>query len=263
MCYSNITTKYTNLIKATIIPLFLITLVACSGGSSSSSNSPDNKPSDDNKPIITEFVMTWETTVDNELITIPTKPGRKNIYDYNIDWGDGNSDESQAGDVTHNYATAGIHVVKISGDFPQIFFNNKGDKDKIKSIENWGNIAWFSMEKSFLGCSDVILKATDSPDLSAVTSLKSMFKNATNLGSADLNNWGLSTITDTSAMFLGSNFNGNVDRWDVSSVKKMANMFKNAKSFTGHDLSGWDVSSVTDNANFSSGWGINNIEPAW
>jgi len=66
--------------------------------------------------------------------------------------------------ATHNYTTADTYVVKISGTFPQIYFNNTGDKDKIKTIENWGIIAWESFAEAFIGCSNLVINASDNPD---------------------------------------------------------------------------------------------------
>ena len=83
-----------------------------------------------------EFTSIWDTTqegtsADNE-ITIPTNPGF--TYNYIVDWGDGSTDTNITGDITHTYATAGTYTVKISGDFPAIYFNNTGDRRKIIEI---------------------------------------------------------------------------------------------------------------------------------
>jgi PKD repeat protein len=83
-----------------------------------------------------EFETTWETTTANESVTIPTNSAFD--YDYTIDWGDGTIENNQMGDGTHAYSSAGTYTVKITGDFPAIYFNNGGDKTKIKTIERWG-----------------------------------------------------------------------------------------------------------------------------
>ncbi|MCB0494783.1 MAG: BspA family leucine-rich repeat surface protein [Cyclobacteriaceae bacterium] len=211
-----------------------------------------------------EFITTWQTTTTSESITIPTNgPG----YDYTVDWGDGTIENNFTGDASHIYTSGGTYTVKISGDFPQIFFNNVGDKDKILTIEQWGNIAWTSMFRSFFGCSNLNVNATDAPDLSGVNNLSYMFQGASSL-TADLNNWDVSTITQMNQTFAGAiNFNGDITSWDVSNVVDMVgmffqtpfnqpignwnvgnvttmlSMFKEA-SFN-KDISNWDVSSVT------------------
>ena len=91
------------------------------------------------------FITVWETTTDDESITIPTATNA--TYDYTVDWGDGSAVESgQTGNATHTYATAGKYDVSITGTFPRIYFNNTGDKTKILEVKQWGSQAWTSME---------------------------------------------------------------------------------------------------------------------
>lgn len=72
------------------------------------------------------FVTTWNTenpgvSASNE-IKIQTNSNQ--IYDYNVDWGDGSSDTEQTGDAIHTYATPGIYTVSITGTYPQIYFDS-------------------------------------------------------------------------------------------------------------------------------------------
>jgi len=192
------------------------------------------------------FITNWETVTDNESITIPTFTGE--IYNYAVDWGDGtienfNSDASP----THIYATAGSYMVSIDGDFPRIFFNNSGDLLKILSIEQWGDIAWTSMEGAFLGCENVVLNATDTPDLTNVTSMMGMFRGATAFvdNGGAINTWDVSTVTNMVTLFFrASSFNGDLNNWNVSAVTDMQFLFNEASSFNG-DISAWNVANVT------------------
>ncbi|WP_194766348.1 BspA family leucine-rich repeat surface protein [Tamlana sp. I1] len=190
------------------------------------------------------FITTWQTTTVNESITIPTIGLGNN---YTIDWGDGTVDANQTGNASHIYTTAGVHTVSISGDFSRIFFNNSGDKDKILTIEQWGDIAWTSMNRAFYGCTNLNITnlAIDSPDLSLVTDLSFMFA-GTNSFNAPLSNWDVSTVENMAFLFSGALiFNQDLNTWDVSAVRSMYNTFNYTFDFNG-DITNWDVSNVED-----------------
>ena len=191
---------------------------------------------------IDDFITTWETTTANESITIPTVGGG---YNYNVNWGDGTYSLGQTGDATHTYATAGTHTVTISGDFPRIYFNNEGDKNKIKSIEQWGDIEWTNMRFSFYGCQNLTYNATDAPDLSGVTDMQGIFWEADGF-TGDLSNWDVSNVTTLRYAFAGNpDFNGDITTWDVSNVDNLFGAFWFATGFN-QDISGWNTSNVTD-----------------
>jgi len=225
------------------------------------------------------FRTIWRTTAATEQITIPTTGGG---YNYNVDWGDGTADNlAVVGDVSHTYAVAGDYTVTISGDFPRIYFNNVGDKTKIRSIEEWGSaISWTSMERAFSGCSNLINNALDEPDLSGVTTLAFMFWNCASIGTGssvrwnnwdtssiikmnymfhsavlfnkDLNNWNVSNVDTMERMFFGATvFNGNIGSWNTDSLLNMNRMFANATAFNQELIYNavthqWDTSEVTN-----------------
>ena len=193
------------------------------------------------------FITTWKTdnpgTSNDDQITIPTRLGA--TYNYTVDWGDGSSDTGVTGDITHTYSSAGTYTVQITGDFPRIFFQNTGDKDKLLTIEQWGNIAWSSMEDAFFGCTNLDVTATDAPDLSGVTSLYRMFGFASSFNGA-IGHWEVGTITTMDALFAAADsFNQDISGWDVSNVVSFSLMFDNADVFN-QDINNWDVSSATN-----------------
>ncbi|MBC6426096.1 MAG: hypothetical protein GDA51_06440, partial [Ekhidna sp.] len=60
------------------------------------------------------FITTWQTTADNESITIPTTGIG---YSYTVDWGEDEpaDNNTYTGDASHAYTTPGTHTVTISG----------------------------------------------------------------------------------------------------------------------------------------------------
>ena len=199
------------------------------------------------------FNTTWKTTAINETITIPTNGSG---YNYNIDWGDGNSESGVTGDKTHLYAVAGEYEVRISGEFPRIFFDNSGDKDKIISIDQWGSIVWQSMERSFYGCTNLTdINATDTPNLTNVTSIHRIFQGAglTTVVQPAFNNWDVSNVSLMNTAFAQTpNFNGDISNWDVSSATHLGYMFWEAKKFN-QDIGNWNVGNVTNMASVFNG----------
>ena len=193
-------------------------------------------------PNDTDFVTTWETILPDDSITIPARGT------YAIDWGDGTVNARVTGDQTHTYADAGNHTVRISDGITAIYLNDHADASKLRSIDQWGDAEWGSMYSSFRGASNVILHATDAPDLSRVTDARYMFMNAHSFD-GDLSGWDVSRVADMDGMFWNAtSFDSDLSDWDVSSVTDMYGMFASASSFDG-DVSDWDVSSVTDMAN--------------
>ena len=218
------------------------------------------------------FITQWDTFLDasnGPCVTIPTHPDE--TYDYNVDWGDGNNSTNQSGDATHVYASSGIKTVTITGTFPRIYINNGLKINKITSIDQWGTGTWTSMEAAFFGAENLVMTATDSPDLSQVTSMKEMFRGA-RIFNGDISGWDTSSVTDMSGVFHNANaFNQDIggwvttsvtrhgrsclmvqslltktsEEWVTSSVTDMSIMFHDAEAFN-QNIGGWVTSSVTD-----------------
>jgi len=154
-----------------------------------------------------------------------------------------------SGAETITLPSSGVYDLEIKAKevngFNRIQFNNGRDKLKITDIKQWGNIVWSSFEDAFFGCSNMLVTATDVPNLSNVTDMDSMFRNATS-ANPDVSNWDVSSVTSMNSMFFGAtSANPDTTNWDVSSVTSMYYMFFGASS-ANPDVSNWDVSSVTN-----------------
>ena len=87
------------------------------------------------------------------------------------------------------------------------------------------------MELAFFGCYNLTNNATDVPDLSGVTSMTGMFRNASSFN-ANLNGWDVSTVQNMFTLFYGAtSFNGDISSWNVGNVTNMGFMFSNASAF--------------------------------
>ena len=131
------------------------------------------------------MITTWELTVDDtagRTITLPLRSGF--TYDFEVDWGDGNSGtvtNYDDADRIHEYASTGTVTVSMTGTLEAWYFNNGGDKLKFKTVESWGDVEMtgLGLESAFYGC----VNASGFADFTAmpVTSLKSTFFNCNTL----------------------------------------------------------------------------------
>ncbi|WKV12688.1 BspA family leucine-rich repeat surface protein [Marivirga harenae] len=198
------------------------------------------------------FITTWVT--DNSSIIIPTTGGG---YNYDVSWtnlttagvGDGTLTGRTGNTSIFGLTTGDVYQVRITGVFPRIYFEGSTfqNQQKIRSIEQWSNNNWTSMEGAFSSCRNMVINANDSPDLSNVTSLSSMFVGVLETNAftnTDLTSWDVSNITDMSYLFnFAWYFNQDISSWDVSQVTNMAYMFGGAYYFN-QPLNSWDVSNV-------------------
>jgi len=232
------------------------------------------------------FEFTIQTSSPNETFTIPTIGSG---YSYHVDWGTGTAGQNNfvgpyTGNVTSpQYSSAGTYTVKIgilNDTFPTIYFNNSGDKDKVRNIIKWGEFQWTSFQKAFHGCSNLDVTASDTPDLTNCNNFNDMFhrcfpsltgttagtnwnwtfnNNPSTFGemfrragnfNGDISNWDTSKVTNMIYMFAMDGqttkhqFNQNIGSWDVGEVTEMQYMFSN--SIFNQDISNWDTSKVTN-----------------
>ncbi len=200
--------------------------------------------------VVEPFITRWQVNA-GDTITMPLVVTWGINYD--IDWGDGGSDTGIAtNNFSHTYTSAGTYTVKISRDFPGIKIDNGSQKDKLVSIEQWGDIRLKSMQKSFYGCSALVVNATDAPNLNYAASLFRTFRGATSFNT-NINHWDVSRITNMSEMFRdATNFNQDLNSWNIMNVTNSQNMFYGATSFNGN-ISGWNTVNITNTGSMFRG----------
>ncbi|MEL6975066.1 MAG: BspA family leucine-rich repeat surface protein [Bacteroidota bacterium] len=214
----------------------------------------------------TAFITTWKTDFYGESIEIGVKPEFN--YDFRVDWGDGTIEELAfigESSFSHAYETPETYTVTIQNNFPAIEINDESfsSRGKLRTIEQWGNIQWKSMERAFRQCHNLVHKAEDAPDLSQVTNLQSMFSSIKAV-EGKLDNWDVSTIEDMSYLFYNTPvINSEISGWNTENVKQMQNMFNGATSFN-QDIGGWNTQNVTEmSAMFANAISFNGNIGGW
>ncbi len=113
------------------------------------------------------------------------------------------------------------------------------------SVEQWGDVAWKTMNHAFDGATVSFSKHAGVPNMKGVEDCSFMFKGCKSFNS-DLSAWDMSSVKDMSHMFDGCDiFNSPLNKWNVSLVKNMNSMFKGCKNFN-QLLNSWAVASVED-----------------
>ncbi|WP_119329562.1 BspA family leucine-rich repeat surface protein, partial [Cysteiniphilum halobium] len=218
------------------------------------------------------FVMTVDTNVtysgssDSSTYILPVAGGAGQSY--KVFWGDGTSNTyTSGGDITHNYAVSGQYTIAVVGDIDGFNFGNN-DRLKVQTVEQWGNVVWSDLNSAFSDTDNVSFNASDTPILTDVTDLSSMFS-LNDSANLNVSNWDVSNITNMSFMFNNTTaFNQSLTNWDVSSVTNMLAMFNGATAFN-QALDNWDVSNVTNMASMFNGatafnqalnsWDVSNV----
>ncbi len=226
-----------------------------------------------------DFISTWNPantstgSSANNQIRLPLESG--GTYNFTVDWGDGTTDVitswNQA-EVTHTYTAplASSYTVTISGALDGWRFNNSGDRLKILTVGQWGNVRLGNNGGYFYGASYLTSDATDAPDLTGTTNLSDAFRDASNINGGlatwdtgdattmlrmfwgaqsfnqDIGSWNTGNVTDMTFMFFAASaFNQEIGGWDTSKVSTMDSMFRGATAFNG-DIGDWNTGLVTN-----------------
>ena len=167
---------------------------------------------------------------------------------YDIDWDNDQNFDALAvsGNQSHTFPTAGEHTIRFR-NLNDVYINDRADKAKYTSIEQWGTSAWnANMRSAFRGAINLTMNSNaGTPDMRAVTNMRGMFSGATSFN-GDIGGWNTAKVTVMRDMFNGaSSFNSDISRWNTAKVTVMWDMFNGATSFNS-DISRWNVEVVYD-----------------
>ena len=199
------------------------------------------------------FISVWETSAINETITIPTQAG---TFNADVDWGDGTTETiTSSTGFTHVYADIDEYTISISGVFPNMYFNDLGDKDKLKKVTNLGTVGWTTLTSAFFGCTNLTEFTAGSTDTSNVTTTNNMFRSCTGLTSLNLSSFDTSLVTNTRAMFhtCSGLTSLNVTSFVTSSVANMFAIFYDCSGLTSIvGVEDWDITGLDSTDDLTS-----------
>lgn len=199
------------------------------------------------------FITTWKTDNSGSSSSMEIKIPATGEYSYSWELIDDSSifgSGTASDEYTISFPQPGIYSVSISPEgsnpFHQFSFGFSGDPKKLLSVDQWGDVSWSSFNGAFTETSNLIISATDSPDLSNVTDMSFAFFESGIDNEGNLNFWDVSTVNNFEAMFYGTtNFNQSLNEWNTENAEILKGMFAGSKIFN-QPIHTWDVSKVTD-----------------
>lgn len=153
----------------------------------------------------TDFTFTINTALGTgDSFQLPLPSGE--TYNFVVNWGDGNSDTIIVYNQTetlHSYSSGGTYQISISGKCGGWSFNNGGDRLKITSVDQWGDVGFDYLVGGFYGCSNLSSISNDALNYSG-TDLSNLFRLCTSLSAISANLFSsLNSVTNCSALLFG------------------------------------------------------------
>jgi len=169
-----------------------------------------NLPGQGNSPVIDPRFITEWTVSAGQTLNLYGYTGV--VYDYDIDWGDGNTETSatmtQPGGASyqiksHTYTNAGTYEIKITGDdFKGLFMrgawsgagyaNDPDSRLALVNLKNWGTCKIYDLHQSYYHADNMAYTAIDRPILDnfyAAGSVKQAFSFCAKITNLNLTGW--------------------------------------------------------------------------
>lgn len=178
------------------------------------------------RPLIIRVSTSISGATPSDTFRIPANaPGE--TYNYRVDWGDGVITSNHTGDAEHTYAIGGVKEIKIYGEFPRFYFNGGGDRRKLLSVLDWGDIKYSTNQSNaFTGCENLTFIATDENAwYNGITFGSQTFQN-NSLTSLPYN-MTLDSLINGQLMFQNNSLTSLPDVMTLSSLINGTNMFLN------------------------------------
>ncbi len=197
------------------------------------------------------MILVFNIASDAETLTIPCQ--NSGTFNATINWGDNSTPSTitayNDADLAHEYAVAGTYTVRISGTFPNIYFNDEGDKLKLLQVVQLGDTGLTLLDYSFRGCSNMTsFQCGDVCNTANVTDMRAMFHSCSSADIIDVSGFDTANVTDMRYMFNSCSSADIIDvsGFDTANVANMRYMFSGCSSVDIIDVSGFDTANVTD-----------------
>lgn len=178
------------------------------------------------KPLIIRVSTSISGATPNDTFRISANaPGE--TYNYKVDWGDGVITSNHTGNAEHTYSSPGVKDIKIYGKFPRFYFNGGGDRRKLLSVLDWGDINYSTnQDRAFYGCENLSFIATDDNGwYNGITDGRNTFYNSSLTDLPD--NMTLSSLTNGGNMFINNSLTSLPSAMTLSSLTIGQAMFQN------------------------------------
>ena len=160
----------------------------------------------------TKFVMEVTIPSDGYTVTLSQTTTGVTGINYNVDWGDGNTDSGNTGNVSHTYNT-GTYDIKVDGDWSPRLQLDTPTRNVITKLKNWGKdtTTFLSFNMPFRDCVNMEYEPTDYPTLNLAAGAQAnyAFLNVTTptfTDVLDVSNWDLSGTTNTMTGLFSTSF---------------------------------------------------------
>ena len=206
------------------------------------------------------MILVMATTGAAETVTIPCQ--NVGTFDASIDWGDGTTTTvlayNSAG-LAHEFADIGDHTITITGTFPNIYFNNVGDKLKVKEVVQLGKVGLIRLTGAFYGCTNLTSLSSGVTDTSNVTDTQNMVRGCSGLVDPDVSTIDTSSVANFGNMFreiTAANDVIGLDLFDISSATSLSLILHGSTILTSrYDavLIAWEAQTVASGLSVSFG----------